>query len=188
MPRATLVTGALGCVGARTVKALVAEGVPVVTYDLGGSELRLRLALSDEEPAVVTRVAGDVTDLEAIERTLDAHDVGAVIHLAALQPPFVRENPPLGAAVNVVGTTNVLEAAARRRERIAHVVYASSAAVYSPADPSPAPESGAAPPPRTTGSRSSRTKAWRGSTPTSEGCRPSGSGRTSSTGPGATRA
>lgn len=142
MPEATVVTGALGCIGAWTVKALVAAGAPVVTFDLGGSEHRLRLTLSDEELAGVTHVAGDVTDLEAIERTLDEHDVGAVIHLAALQVPFVRENPPLGAAVNVVGTTNVLEAAARRRERIPHVVYASSTAVYSPADPSPAPESG----------------------------------------------
>jgi UDP-glucuronate 4-epimerase len=137
---ATLVTGALGCVGAWTVKALVADGAPVVTYDLGGSEHRLRLALSDEELAGVTRVAGDVTDLAALERVLDEHAVGAVVHLAALQVPFVRENPPLGSAVNVVGTVNVLEAA--RRSEIAHVVYASSTAVYSAADPSPAPESG----------------------------------------------
>jgi UDP-glucuronate 4-epimerase len=139
---ATLVTGALGCVGAWTVKALLADGTPVVTYDLGGSDHRLRLALSDDQLGRVTRIAGDVTDLDVLERVLDEHDVGAVIHLAALQVPFVRENPPLGASVNVVGTTNVLEAAARRRDRIPHVVYASSTAVYSADDPSPAPESG----------------------------------------------
>jgi nucleoside-diphosphate-sugar epimerase len=137
---ATRVTGALGCVGAWTVKALVADGAPVVTYDLGGSEHRLRLALSDEELAGVARVAGDVTDLGALERALDEHAVGAVVHLAALQVPFVRENPPLGSAVNVVGTVNVLEAA--RRRGLPHVVYASSTAVYSAADPSPAPETG----------------------------------------------
>ena len=142
MADATLVTGALGCVGAWTVKALLADGMPVVTYDLGGSDHRLRLALSDDELGRVTRVAGDVTDLDVLEQVLDEHDVGAVIHLAALQVPFVRENPPLGVSVNVVGTTNVLEAAARRRERIPHVVYASSTAVYSTRDPSPAPESG----------------------------------------------
>jgi UDP-glucuronate 4-epimerase len=138
----TLVTGALGCVGAWTVKALLADGRRVVTYDLGGSDHRLRLALSDEELAGLTRVAGDVTDLEALEQVLDEHDVRAAIHLAALQVPFVRENPPLGATVNVVGTVNVLEAARRRAERIPHVVYASSTAVYSTVDPSPAPESG----------------------------------------------
>ena len=142
MPDAVLVTGALGCVGAWTVRALVDNGVPVVTYDLGGSEHRLRLALSDEQLSGVERVAGDVTDLDALERALDEHEVRAVIHLAALQVPFVRENPPLGAAVNVVGTVNVLEAARRRADSISHVVYASSVAVYSVGDPSPAPESG----------------------------------------------
>ena len=138
----TLVTGALGCLGSWTVKALLDDGVPVVAYDLGGSDHRLRLALSEEELARVERVAGDVTDLEAIERVLDEHEIGAVVHLAALQVPFVRENPPLGTAVNVVGTVNLLEAAARRRERIPLVVYASSTAVYSADDPSPGPESG----------------------------------------------
>jgi UDP-glucuronate 4-epimerase len=138
----TLVTGALGCLGSWTVKALLGGGVPVVAYDLGGSDHRLRLALTEGELAGVTRVMGDVTDLDAVERVLDEHEIGAVVHLAALQVPFVRENPPLGTAVNVVGTVNVLEAAARRRDRIPHVVYASSTAVYSANDPSPGPESG----------------------------------------------
>jgi UDP-glucuronate 4-epimerase len=68
--------------------------------------------------------------------------VTRVVHLAGLQVPFCRENPPLGASVNVVGTVNVLEAVKRRRDRIPGVAYASSAAVYGPHDPSPAPEAG----------------------------------------------
>jgi nucleoside-diphosphate-sugar epimerase len=48
--------------------------------------------------------------------------------------PFCKADPPLGARVNVVGTVNVFEAVARRRERINRVVYASSAAVYDAAD------------------------------------------------------
>jgi UDP-glucuronate 4-epimerase len=52
---------------------------------------------------------------------------------AALQVPFVRADPTLGAAVNVTGTANVLEAVRRRAGRIGHVVYASSVAVYGPA-------------------------------------------------------
>jgi UDP-glucuronate 4-epimerase len=51
-----------------------------------------------------------------------------VIHLAALQVPFVRADPPLGARVDVVGTVNVFEAVRRRRGRIAPLVYASSIA------------------------------------------------------------
>ena len=48
----------------------------------------------------------------------------------------------LGARVNVVGTVNVFEAVKERLDRIPGVAYASSAAVYGPGDPSPAPESG----------------------------------------------
>ena len=59
---------------------------------------------------------------------MDEHDVTNVIHLAALQVPFVREDPVLGSRVNVTGTVNVLEAVRRRGERMGPVVYASSIA------------------------------------------------------------
>jgi UDP-glucuronate 4-epimerase len=59
---------------------------------------------------------------------LDEYEITRIVHLAALQVPFCRADPPLGAAVNVVGTVNILEAARRRRDRIPHVVYASSIA------------------------------------------------------------
>jgi UDP-glucuronate 4-epimerase len=123
-----LVTGALGAIGAWTVRALLDRGHVVVTYDLGGSDHRLRLALSEEELAGLVRVDGDVTDLEQLERVLAEHDVTGVIHLAALQVPFVRENPVAGARVNVGGTVNVLEAVRRRGEGMRPLVYASSIA------------------------------------------------------------
>ena len=44
--------------------------------------------------------------------------------------PLARADPSRGALVNVVGTTNVFEAVKQRRERIAGLAYASSAAVY----------------------------------------------------------
>ncbi len=129
-----LITGALGCIGAWTVRNLVREGTPVVVFDLASDPRRLRLIMTDDELARVTFVTGDITDLEAIERALDDHAITHVIHLAALQIPFVRANPPLGARVNVVGTVNVFEAVARRRDRIGSLVYASSAAVYDAVD------------------------------------------------------
>jgi len=127
-----LVTGILGCIGAWVARLLVDEGVPVVGYDLGGSRHRLELLF--EQPEHVTLVQGDITDLEAFGRALDEHEITNVVHLAALQVPFCREKPALGAAVNVVGTVNVFEAVKARRERIGKVVYASSAAVYGPDD------------------------------------------------------
>jgi UDP-glucuronate 4-epimerase len=129
-----LITGALGCIGAWTVRNLVREGVPTVVFDLGRDPQRLTLIMTPDEMAKVTFVHGDITDLAALEQALDEHAITHVIHLAALQLPFVKADPPLGARVNVVGTVNVFEAAARRKERIGRVIYASSVAVYDAAD------------------------------------------------------
>lgn len=129
-----LVTGANGCIGAWTISRLVAEQVPVVALDLSDDVHRLRLVLSEEQLAQLPRAQVDITDLALLERTLDEHQITHVIHLAALQVPFCAADPPLGARVNVVGTINVLEAAARRRERMAPVVYASSIAAYEALD------------------------------------------------------
>lgn len=142
MPETALVTGALGCIGAWTVKALLDEGAPVVAFDLGENRSRLELVLAPGELAQVMFAQGDVTDLAALERVLDEHEIGRVVHLAALQVPFCRADPALGARVNVVGTVSVFEAVKRRAGRIPLVAYASSTAVYGADDPSPAPESG----------------------------------------------
>jgi UDP-glucuronate 4-epimerase len=129
-----LVTGALGCIGAWVVRTLAREQVPVVAFDLAGDRKRLRLIMSDDELERVTFVQGDITDGESIGRALDEHDTTNLIHLAALQVPFARANPPLGALVNVVGTVNVFEAAKRRAERIETVVYTSSIGMFDAAD------------------------------------------------------
>jgi UDP-glucuronate 4-epimerase len=128
-----LITGALGAIGVWTMRSLLDGGCDVVALDLGGARHRLPLALSDDQQAKVTHLQGDITDVAALERVLDEHPITNVIHLAALQVPFVRENPLLGARVNVVGTANVLEAVRRRAGRIGTLVYASSVAVYGPA-------------------------------------------------------
>ncbi len=132
-----LITGAMGCIGAWVVRNLVQEATPVVVFDLAGDPRRLKLLLDPAELAGVTFVAGDICDLAALERALDEHAITHVIHLAALQVPFCKADPPLGARVNVAGTVNVFEAV-KRRARINKVVYASSAAVYDVADAYPA--------------------------------------------------
>src|SRR5918995_1423124 len=129
-----LVTGASGCIGAWTVAQLVAEGTHVVALDTSDDDHRLRLVLDERALAQVARVRADITDLAALERPLDEHAIPHVIPLAALQVPFCRADPPLGARVNVVGTVNVFEAVARRAERIGPVVYASSVAAYDALD------------------------------------------------------
>ena len=103
------------------------SGASVVGFDLGTDDRRLRLVGAGDVPVV----RGDITDRAALDRVLDEHAITHVIHLAALLIPQIKANPPLGTAINVGGTVNVLDAAKSRGIRVA---YASSAAVYSQVD------------------------------------------------------
>ncbi|MER3410290.1 MAG: epimerase [Thermoleophilia bacterium] len=129
MPGTVLVTGVLGCLGAWTALLAARDGWRVIGYDLGHDDRRLKAIASPKEREAIEIVRGDVTDLDQLARTLGRYAVTHVVHLAALQVPFCRADPPLGARVNVVGTVNVFEAAKRRGLQTT-VAYASSAAVY----------------------------------------------------------
>jgi nucleoside-diphosphate-sugar epimerase len=129
-----LVTGALGCIGAWILRILLREGVPAAGFDLGTNTSRLALILEPDELDRIELVQGDITDLAAVERALDDSGATHVIHLAAMLIPLAKADPPRGAHVNVVGTVNVFEAA-KRRERVRGLSYASSAAVYGPDAP-----------------------------------------------------
>ena len=129
-----LVTGAQGCIGAWTIKTLLDQGEQPVAFDLTADPTRLRLLVGEDDLRRVEFVTGDVTVLADVERVMDDQGITNVIHLAALQVPFCRADPPLGALVNVVGTVNVFEAAKRRADRVANVIYASSIGMYDVAD------------------------------------------------------
>src|SRR5688572_5798470 len=92
-----LVTGALGCIGAWTVKRLVDEGTPVWTYDLGSSRHRLELIMTDDTLPQINFVSGDITDFDTFDKVVSDNGITHIIHLAALQAPFVRAQPVLGA-------------------------------------------------------------------------------------------
>ena len=121
-----LVTGAAGCIGAWVVAGLVQRGQSPVVFDLSEDRRRLRLLLSDEQANAVKWLKGDLTDTAAVERAVGDSGATAIIHLAALQVPFCKADPVLGARVNVVGHVNVFEAA--RKRGVNRLVYASSIA------------------------------------------------------------
>jgi UDP-glucuronate 4-epimerase len=126
-----LVTGALGCIGAWTVKRLADEVGEVWAYDLASDAHRLRLIMSDEALAAkVHFVTGDVTAFESVEAAIVDNAITHIVHLAALQVPLVRADPLTGARVNVVGMANVLEAARRHHDQVHGLSFASSIAVY----------------------------------------------------------
>lgn len=110
-----LVTGAAGFLGGHVARHLLERGWKVATFD--------------REPVgldVAQRVTGDLVDGEAVERAVRGHDV--VCHVAAIGDVYLAgENPSLAASVNVVGSTNVAQAALRHGAR---VVYASTWEVY----------------------------------------------------------
>jgi nucleoside-diphosphate-sugar epimerase len=127
-----LITGALGCIGAWCCRQLVREGHVVVGFDLGEERHRPELIMTSEEVAEINYMRGDITDLDAIERTLADERITNVVHLAAMLVPLAAADPPRGALVNVVGTVNVFDAVKRRG--LPGLAYASSAAVYDRTD------------------------------------------------------
>ncbi|MCI0575583.1 MAG: NAD(P)-dependent oxidoreductase [Chloroflexi bacterium] len=122
------VTGGMGCIGAWVIRNLVQAGIPVTVFDLSSDQRRLELIMTQVEIARATFIHGDITDTVAVGQAVVDSGARHLVHLAALQVPFCKANPPLGAAVNVTGTVNVFEAA--KKAGIAQVVYASSVAVY----------------------------------------------------------
>jgi UDP-glucuronate 4-epimerase len=127
-----LVTGATGCIGAWVVRNLVRENVPTCITVRDSSLHRLQLIMGPEEIDKLHFQKGSITDLLFLERALQDFGATHVIHLAAMQLPFCKEDPPEGAVVNVLGTINVFEAA--KRSGLQKVVYSSSAAVYGLSD------------------------------------------------------
>jgi nucleoside-diphosphate-sugar epimerase len=131
-----MITGSMGCIGAWVLRNLVDEGVDVVATDLSTDPVRPGLLLSDEElNEKITWAQLDVTDLDAVRALTDEHGITHIVHLAGLQIPFCRANPSLGAAVNVVGTVNMLETA--RHCGVKGLSYASSLAVMGPTEDYP---------------------------------------------------
>jgi nucleoside-diphosphate-sugar epimerase len=128
MSETYFITGAQGCIGSWIVKALVERGDTPVVFDVSGDARRLRQIMSESEIAAVRFIVGDITDSSAVATSLAASGARRIIHLAGLQVPTCKADPVRGAAVNVIGTLNVFEAA--RLAKVERVVYASSAAVF----------------------------------------------------------
>ena len=127
-------TGAGGCIGAWVVALLAREGTYVVGLDLDASARRLREIAGEELAEAVSIEPGDITRKDEIARVVDEHEITNVVHLAALQVPFCRADPILGANVNVTGTVNVFEVVRERLERLRGLTYASSIALFGSAD------------------------------------------------------
>ena len=125
-----LITGAQGCIGAWVVTQLVREEASVIGLDVAPGPGRARLLLDAEQLERVNFVQGDVSDKEAVKRIIDEHAITHLIHLAALQYPYCRDDHLAGARVNVLGTLSIFDAVLARKDQV-KLAYASSVGALS---------------------------------------------------------
>jgi dTDP-alpha-D-glucuronic acid decarboxylase len=120
-----VVTGGYGFIGSHLVSALLRRGDSVTIFDAATNTRDTSIDF-DAHPNF-RFVAGDVTDLGALEQALTA-DVDIVFHLAAVVGVKNYLDDPLRVLdVNVIGTRNVLELSHRHGTR---VVFASTSEVF----------------------------------------------------------
>ncbi len=127
-----LITGGTGCIGAAACYACAERGAgEIFVASRSGRTDRLHLWFGDRLDSRIRIVRGDLAAPADVRRWFDDASPTRVIHLGALQTPACDAQPWRGMEVNVGGTLNVIEAAARCRS-IERFVLASSAAVYGP--------------------------------------------------------
>jgi UDP-glucose 4-epimerase len=122
-----LVTGGAGFIGAHVARHLLESGHEVVVLDdlSGGFEANV--------PEGATFADGSVTEPELVDELFRTHEFTHVFHLAAYAAEglshFIRR---FNYTNNVLGSVNVVNASVRA-ESVERFVFASSIAVYGPA-------------------------------------------------------
>jgi nucleoside-diphosphate-sugar epimerase len=119
-----VVTGTAGFLGAALAERLAASGARVIGIDVSGGvgagageRIRLDVLETDALRAAFVGLLGDDASSTVVIHLVAQGHVGAC-----------REDPSAAVALNVVGTTNVLEAC--REAGVRRVVFPSSALVY----------------------------------------------------------
>jgi len=119
-----LITGGAGFIGSHMAEAFLTQGWSVTVLDNFSSGRRENLVHISGDIEIIE---GDIRDTAAVARAMSGAD--GVIHLAALASvPASFKNPVETYEVNFIGTENILAAALQ--QKVKHVTFASSSAVY----------------------------------------------------------
>ena len=123
-----LITGGAGYIGSHAVRLFLGKGSPVVVLD--------NFCRGWHEPMEILGASGDLSALEvdlldadAVKNVFARHDIGTVLHFAALC--LVNESveqPERYMTNNVEGTRNLLEA--MREAEVRNIIFSSTCAVY----------------------------------------------------------
>ncbi len=126
-----LITGGAGSVGRSLVARCRVDGHTVRIFDLPMCDF----TGLEGEPGIEI-VKGDITQMANVEQAVQG--VSAVMHLAAILPPGSERNRERTMAINVQGTTNVIQAMeAHAREAV--LVFSSSVSTYGDTTAEPPP-------------------------------------------------
>lgn len=128
MPKRVLVTGGTGFIGCALVRALVARGDRVRTFDNDWRGSRSSLSDLDSKVEILS---GDIRDASYVERAV--RGVEAVCHLAAVNgTENFYKHPDLVLEVGVKGMVNLLDAIAKTN--VAELFVMSTSEVYQTAE------------------------------------------------------
>jgi UDP-glucose 4-epimerase len=137
-----LITGSTGFIGARVLLNLLERGIPAIAADanLNTEWVRLLARFRDNESGgnrlqdsveKTEFICLDISDDASVQRLFEANpDITHVIHLAYLFNTDIIADQRRAAAVNIMGTVHLLEAAADLGVR--RMVFAGSETVYGP--------------------------------------------------------
>lgn len=128
-----LITGGAGFIGSNLANKLLERGDQVVIidnfndyYDPKVKRDRIKNILKGKKFKLYK---GDIRDVKLLERIFKTEKLDKVVHLAAMAGVrYAIENPLIYADVNVLGTTNLLQLAAKYK--LKNFIYASSSSVY----------------------------------------------------------
>ncbi len=140
MRRKIFVTGTAGFIGFHLAKLLLAEGFEVAGfdgmtdyYDVNLKRRRHQILMQNQHFRAVEAMLEDRT---RVDDAIDDFKPDVIVHLAAQAGVrYSLENPHAYISANVVGTFNVMDAA--RRNKVAHLLMASTSSVYGANDEMP---------------------------------------------------
>ncbi len=132
-PFNVLVTGGAGYIGSHAVLALKDAGWPPVVID--NLVTGFRWAVPDDVPFF----EGNIDDQALLDRIMEEHDIGAVMHFAgSVVVPESVEDPLKYYLNNTVRSRALIESAIRGKVR--HMIFSSTAATYGIPESSPVRE------------------------------------------------